>query len=675
MDIHIYNFIPQNLKQQLVKRLANTMVQWAGEGDSHQLAKTVRKIGKDSAFYQSLDEAMKNGINRFIAEYDDEDIVEAITSDSSFWQSLTIHNTLMKMVSQPVASAADEQDTTAQHFADILPELVDREQVDRAITYLLRCIVEKLWALPGARQVRDIYSSQIQAVTAESAMKQVVLAQVQLLTQNQLSRVTRDALLQLATTIVEQKAHPAPPEEADSTYNNQTLYDAMSRHLYIDDVRLLSWHLREASSLLRELDPDNLPLGKREMLLGLVEYCEQHNALAVLVTVLKQEFPQVLADYFTYISSPLPSPASRLYHNLPQPDYYSFVGRERELHWLRQRLSPKDRVWLISITGIGGVGKSALALAVAHEYLTRYHELSEDERFDAIVWVSAKEEVLAVNGVETAALSGQTFRTLDDIYTTIAQTLEREDITRARSEDRDALVQKALQGQRTLLVVDNLERVNDKRVQVFLRNLPSPSKVIITSRKSVELAYELRLTGLSQEEAEGMISHEAVLQGLELDLEQRRQLFERTGGLPLAIKLVVTRLVSDDTFEQVIRWLGDAEGDLTDYCIKGQADLVRERNNSAWKLLLACSLFDRDRGVSRETLGVIAGLSMADRDEGLTMLQRLSLINRNVDDVFRMMPLVQSYAKDQIETAYFGEEMVKRWENVNGSRERHQEQI
>jgi hypothetical protein len=164
------------------------------------------------------------------------------------------------------------------------------------------------------------------------------------------------------------------------------------------------------------------------------------------------------------------------HHNLPQPDYVAFVGRQKELDWVIQRLSA-ERTWQMVITGIGGVGKSTLALAIAHYYREHYNALASENRFEAIIWTSAKEEVLTVMGRKQSALAGLISRTLEDIYTTIAQTLKREDITRAISlEEQNRLVQKALSSQRTLLIVDNIESIDDERVKTFLRNLPVSTK-------------------------------------------------------------------------------------------------------------------------------------------------------------------------------------------------------
>jgi hypothetical protein len=118
---------------------------------------------------------------------------------------------------------------------------------------------------------------------------------------------------------------------------------------------------------------------------------------------------------------------------------------------------------------------------------------------------------------------------------------------------------------------------------------------------------------------------------------------------------------SGETYEQVIRWLSKATGDLPEYCVKGQIVIVQGRNLDAWKILLTCSLFDQEAGISREALGTIADVSLEERDNGLTLLQQLSLLNRDEDDRFWIIPIVQEYLGAEIENADFSTTLTERW--------------
>jgi tetratricopeptide (TPR) repeat protein len=96
--------------------------------------------------------------------------------------------------------------------------------------------------------------------------------------------------------------------------------------------------------------------------------------------------------------------------------------------------------------------------------------------------------------------------------------------------------------------------------------------------------------------------------------------------------------------------------------VGGQVDLARRRSPEAYQLLLACSLFDRDAGAAREALGTIANLPLLDRDEGLRLLLQLSLVNWDSgSDRFWLLPLVQEYARAELEQADFRDDLTGRW--------------
>jgi hypothetical protein len=185
-------------------------------------------------------------------------------------------------------------------------------------------------------------------------------------------------------------------------------------------------------------------------------------------------------------------PVPEIPHNLPQPG--EFIGREREKAQVREALA--SRSYLICIDGIGGIGKTALALEVVHECLKASKgELPADgtPTFDAFVWTTAKDRELA----------------LSDILDTVARTLDYPYIARLPLEEKPSETAKLLRAQNCLLIVDNFETITDDAVRDFLLNLPEPSKALITSREQkLRQARAISLRGMEQGEALALIRNE-----------------------------------------------------------------------------------------------------------------------------------------------------------------------
>ncbi len=549
LSIDILDLIPQSLKQQAMDTLVDLVSGQARKYASDELAAKIKRLRSDAAFNQAFEEGLERAARRFVEEYEveDEDLVAAIAADEDFFKNEEIQAALLAILKKPGVYLVDEREKIAQSFDSVLPGRKNRERVDRAVMYLLKCLVEELWHLP---ELQPIYSLQFQRMTAEATRQQVDLQKAQLAALSDLNAGVREALLQLTDAIAERKL---------------------------------------------------LPAGEAPIL-------------------------------------PVPSHKPKVYHNLPQPDYGRFVGRERELAQVARILRPypHSQEHLVTIDGIGGIGKSALALEVAHRYLRNYDRIPPEERFEAIIWASAKQTVLTAEGILPRS---RALRTLDDIYATIAVALQREDITRARPEEQAEVVRYALTRQRTLLIVDNLETIDDEAVMTFLRELPAPTKAIVTTRHRIDVAYPVRLVGMPWEDAHALIEQECVKKGVTLNEDEARRLYHRTGGVPLAIVWSIAQMGFGYSVESMLTRLGQPASDIARFCFEEALECIQAK--PAYKLLMALSLFATD--ASRDALGYITDLPELDRDEGLVELEKLSVVNK-AGTRFSILPMTRQFA-------------------------------
>ncbi len=529
------SWIPDATKRQIVDDLVKFLMDKAGKTLGDEFTTALGKLKSDAAFQDAVDAGLKRATDHFLREYanEDKDLTSALSADLEFWKAKSVREALLAILHQPGRWEAQDWETVANRFDDVLPQRRNRERVDRAVRFFLRCLAEEVWHLP---ELRPIYEMQMNRISLDRA--EAMLHEVQGMRTD-----FKQAMLTLAQGMAEQQ-------------------------------RLLAGSARPA-----------LP-----------------------------EHPKV-------------------YHNLPTPDYIRFVGRESELAELRRLLSPDHRIGVISIDGIGGIGKSALALESAHCFLREYDELPDNERFQAIIWASAKVTVLTADGI---APRPQITRTLDDIYTTVAITLQREDISHAHPDAQDEVVCRALAHQRTLLIIDNLETIDDERVNAFLREVPAPTKCIVTTRHRIDVAYPIRLTAMPSGDALALIAQEGEKKGVTLTDEETDLLYRRTGGVPLAIVWSIAQMGFGWGAGAVLNRLGDAKGDIAHYCFESALERVHEK--PAGQLLMALSLFATD--ASREALGYVAALPELDRDEGLVELERLSLVNK-LGKRFAMLPLTK----------------------------------
>lgn len=179
----------------------------------------------------------------------------------------------------------------------------------------------------------------------------------------------------------------------------------------------------------------------------------------------------------------------RILHNLPEVDYdeTTLIGRVDEKKRLLEALK-RRRHSVITVTGEGGIGKTALALDVAYQLLD-----SEDNPYEAILWVSLKTEKLTAFGVEE--LKGA-IRGINETTAAIGQGIAGE--FEGGLQDLAA----ALEGIEALIIIDNLESAQGTEIVEMYDLLPTSVNYLFTSRWGVgQLERIFPLPPLSESEA------------------------------------------------------------------------------------------------------------------------------------------------------------------------------
>ncbi len=266
--------------------------------------------------------------------------------------------------------------------------------------------------------------------------------------------------------------------------------------------------------------------------------------------------------------------------NLPASDpYYFLPHREARLKEILATLRDPQGRSIIAIDGLGGLGKTALAVEIGKRAL-------REQLCVRILGESAKQQRLIGEQIQETPSATLSY---DALLNSIARQLGRWDIPTLTPDQKAATIRFLLQQEHYLVIVDNLETAEDARTLVLhLKDLVGSSRAIVTSRPQLELdfVYALSLRGLEpgdallflREEAQGRNRPE-ILNASDADLGRIHGV---TGGAPLALKLVVGQS-SALPLDKVLGNLEQAKGDIYRFIYQESWDLL---SAEAQKLLI-----------------------------------------------------------------------------------------
>ena len=268
-------------------------------------------------------------------------------------------------------------------------------------------------------------------------------------------------------------------------------------------------------------------------------------------------------------------PQNNTFHNLPplpNPDD-QFYGRNDDIDNIIKLFGNDSR--FINIYGEGGVGKTALALRVAHK-------LREQNIFNAVVWTTPKRYELDIKQRKRNILFGlfsyeeseinqidvSEIRSSEGVWTDSIRNLfytilsvsnyfvrkEKHNLSISYRE-----VHAWMEENKTLLIVDDRESWNHE-IFSFIEKIPSKNAVLITSRRLIKESFlpdvvNYDLKPLSRISAFYLI--DKLLKRFNLDLpgELQEDIFDYASGNPLLIHLTISLLASNTFTSIKIFWI------------------------------------------------------------------------------------------------------------------------
>ena len=279
-----------------------------------------------------------------------------------------------------------------------------------------------------------------------------------------------------------------------------------------------------------------------------------------------------------------------------------------------------------------------------------------DFPFDAIVWVSAKEEKLTVIGIEPIDVK---LRNYESVIDSILETFGwLEDLNKAltdKEESVDIILGAGDKG--ILLVIDNLETINDDRVHEFIKDFPPPNKVLITSRLGLgEVERRYPLKELNPNDAISLLRtiarEKGALELSKLPDDILSKYVDKMSRYPLAIKWVVGQVAIGKDINIAIGDLTSSSGDVAKFCFEHIFDKLL---NSEDRMVMY-ALASNERPLVRGVLSHITNLNPEQLDAAIRNLSLASLVipiqiktsDSTIETKYELLPLTKNYIQSKL---------------------------
>ncbi|MCG8915004.1 helix-turn-helix domain-containing protein [Actinokineospora sp. PR83] len=307
-----------------------------------------------------------------------------------------------------------------------------------------------------------------------------------------------------------------------------------------------------------------------------------------------------------------------------------FVGRAAELSTLAAVLGRQDTVRVCVISGLAGVGKTALAVLAART--------AEPDFPDGCLYADLRGHT---PGAEEAG-PGETAHRLLSLLGVDA------DRVPADAESRTGLLRGALRGRRVLLVLDNARTA--AQVRPLLPDAPG-CRVLVTSRgrlAALDDAWHLPLGVLARSEAIGLFRAVAG-EGGPADDRAVARIVDRCDRLPLAVRIAAARFARGgwsaarfldrlDRESSRLAALDDGERSVAAAFLVSHEGLPAEQRH-----LLGLLALHPEGTITTAAAEALAGAAVGDLDATIDRLHDTHLLTRAEDGDLTVHDLVRAF--------------------------------
>ena len=324
------------------------------------------------------------------------------------------------------------------------------------------------------------------------------------------------------------------------------------------------------------------------------------------------------------------------YYRLLHPNCEKFIGRSDKIAEVKSKLGLRHPI--VALDGLGGVGKTAIAIQAVHELF------EETGRYLFIASLSAKSKMwLGHVSPRTASFAGL-HGLLSGIAEVIPEVAKTDDTVKLK-KDLIAFM-KDMSG---LILIDNLEEIDDNGVFKFLSHeVPAPVKVLVTSRIAKDLgALTISVPAMAAQEAKELLLLELDRLGYEPKKEDEQHesaILQAAGGVPLAIKWASQLAAERRSLKEassILRGAGPGKQEFLGFCFATMFDSLSDVAKNAAELIPYL-----DTEWKPVTLSVMLDLPVETVRHGIFELADKGIIYRPsemVDDDYGVLPLTKEF--------------------------------